>query len=427
MSDSRTSAAPGADLPGAELPRASASMWSRFVGGLHIAQVRLRFIAVFVLVFLIVGNWDTISHYWQRWVSGLGLPGAEVAVSSTTEFFCPMCPGVRSAWPGTCPVCSMPLVRRTKGEMGILPDGSLVRMQISPYRLQLGGIATTRVEYRELRNSDGVLWAEEEPYKSQPRGAPELTPQELRVAYVCAQHPHKVRSQPGRCPLDATELVLQELGPQERLRWRCPLHPEVISDQPGGTCPQCADLPLLAAVVEYAPQEMVLAVPETAVVEAEGQHIVFQQTSPGVFDAIRVELKPATEGYHPVISGIKRGSDIVSQGAFLLDAETRLDPDLAATYFGADTRGASGGEAAVAKKSSSTDVAALLAKLKLSDRNRAFALRQRVCPVTGLPLGSMGAPVAASGAGDEVHLCCEGCRGKFERLHAEAAKGKYAP
>lgn len=402
-------------------------MWSRIVGGLHIAQVRLRFIAVFVLVFLIVGNWDTIRHYWQRWVSSIGLPGAEPSVSSSTEFFCPMCPGVRSAWPSMCPVCSMPLVRRTKGEMGILPDGSLARMQISPYRLQLGGIATSRVEYRELRKADGTFWADAEPFNSQPRNAPELGAQEPRVAYVCTQHPHQVRPAPGRCPLDATELVAQELGPQERLRWRCPLHADVIADQAGGTCPQCADLPLLPAVIEYAPDDMVLAVPETAVINAEGQSVVFQQTSPGVFDAIRIELLPATKGYHPVVRGIKRGSEIVSQGAFLLDAETRLDPDLAATYFGADTRAASGESKAATAKSSAADVAELLAKLKLSDRNRAIALRQRVCPVTGLPLGSMGAPVAAKGAGDEVHLCCEGCRDKFEKLHAEAANGKPAP
>jgi hypothetical protein len=412
----------------AELQSASASAWSQLLGGLQIAQVRLRFIAVFVLVFLIVGNWDTICHYWQRWVSSIGLPGAEPSVSSSTEFFCPMCPGVHSAWPSTCPVCNMPLVRRTKGEMGILPDGSLARMQISPYRLQLGGIATSRVEYRELRRDDGTLWADVEPFQSQPRNAPELVEKEPRMAYVCAQHPDEVRPTPGRCPLDATELLPQELGPQERLRWRCPLHPQVIADEAGGTCPQCADLPLLPAVIEYAPNDMVLAVPETAVIDAEGQSVVFQQTSPGVFDAIRVELLPASDGYRPVVRGIKRGSEIVSQGAFLLDAETRLDPDLAATYFGADTRAKESNSAAVgSKKSSSADVEALLAKLKLSDRDRAIALRQRVCPITGLPLGSMGAPVAAKGAGEEIQLCCEGCRERFERLHADAAKGKSAP
>jgi len=223
------------------------------------------------------------------------------------------------------------------------------------------------------------------------------------------------------------ELVPQELGPQERLRWRCPLHPEVIADQAGETCPQCADLPLLPAVIEYAPDDMVLTVPETAVIDAEGQSVVFKQSSPGVFDAIRVELLPASGGYHPVAGGIKRGSEIVSQGAFLLDAETRLDPDLAATYFGADTRKTASESKAAAKKASSADVAALLAKLKLTDRDRALALRQRLCPITGLPLGSMGAPVPAQGAGNEVHLCCEGCRSKFERLHADAAKGKPAP
>src|SRR5688572_1291126 len=193
--------------PYEEPPGRNGSMWSRLVGGLHIAQVRLRFLAVFMLVFLIVGNWDTIRHYWERWVSSIGLPGSEPSVSSTTEFFCPMCPGVHSAWPSSCPVCSMPLVRRTKGEMGILPDGAVARMQISPYRLQLGGIRTTRVEYRELRRADGILCANVEPLKWQPRNVPDLTEQEPRIAYVCAQHPHQVQATAGRCPLDATTLV----------------------------------------------------------------------------------------------------------------------------------------------------------------------------------------------------------------------------
>ena len=35
---------------------------------------------------------------------------------------------------------------------------------------------------------------------------------------------------------------------------------------------------------------------------------------------------------------VARGGEVVSQGAFLLDAETQLDPDLASAYFGADSR-----------------------------------------------------------------------------------------
>lgn len=423
MSDAAETDVADAEPSGAPSYRAQRSFTGRLWNLLQFLQVRLRFLFILLVVFLIVGKWDTITHYWQHWIGRLGLATAEQAVSNSTEYFCPMCPGVLSAWPSQCPVCSMPLVRRTKGEMGILPDGALVRMQISPYRLQLGGIATSRVEYQELTGADGTPLATVEPYASQPRNPPELQGDEPRTAHVCTDHPHKVSAVAGRCPLDGKALVLQPLAANERLRRQCPLHPKVISDSAGAMCPQCAGLPLLPAVIAYAPEGMVLAVPQSAVIESAGLKVVFQQTSPGIFDAIPVELGEAAGGCYPVVSGIKRDSSIVTQGAFLLDAETRLDPDLAAAYFGADVRsrqtsGPSG--LATQGKNSPAEIGRLLDKLNLSEQERALALRQRVCPVTNLPLGSMGAPVAAVGAGQLVRLCCEGCRGKFEKLHAEA-------
>ena len=388
---------------------------------LHFLQVRLRFLFIFLVVFLVVGKWDTITHYWQHWVGRLGLAAADQAVSGSTEYFCPMCPGVLSAWPAQCPVCSMPLVRRTKGDMGILPDGALVRMQITPYRLQLGGIATSRVEYRQLLRNDGIPLATAEPFASQPRNPPKLGDNEPRTAHVCVDHPQQVSAVAGRCPLDGKPLVPLPLAANERLRWQCTLHPSVVSDTDGATCPQCADLPLPRMVIAYAPEQMVLAVPQTAVIESAGLKVVFQRTSPGVFDAFPVELGEASGGYYPVIAGLKRGSEVVTQGAFLLDAETRLDPNLAAAYFGADvySRQTTDPTGLSAQgKNSPAEILRLLDKLQLSDQERALALRQRVCPVTNLPLGSMGAPVAVVGAGQPVRLCCEGCRGKFEKSHA---------
>jgi hypothetical protein len=406
------------------------SLWSRTWSVLQVLQVRLRFALILLLVFLIVGYWQTITYYWQHWIGRIGLASAEQSVSSSTEYFCPMCPGVHSAWPSQCPVCSMPLVRRTKGEMGILPDGAMVRMQISPYRLQLGGIATSRVEYRELKNAEGALVAEVTPFSLQPRNPPPLFKDEPRTVYVCSNHPRQVSDKKGRCPLDAQELASRELAENERLRWRCPLHEAVISDTEGATCEQCAGLPLLQAVVAYAPQQMVLTVPQSAVVESKGLKVVFQQTSPGVFDAIPVELGEACGGYYPVVWGLARGSEVVSQSAFLLDAETQLDPDLASTYFGADSRSrpdANPSGLSTQGKNSPAEIALLLDKLHLSDRERAIALRQRVCPVTKMALGSMGEPTKVMGAGQEVRLCCKGCRKKFEQLHAEAAKRSTEP
>jgi hypothetical protein len=53
----------------------------------------------------------------------------------------------------------------------------------------------------------------------------------------------------------------------------------------------------------------------------------------------------------------------------------------------------------------------------------ALARKQRLCPVTNMPLGSMGKPVRVEAGGRVTFLCCEGCRTSFlESLSQGAAK-----
>jgi YHS domain-containing protein len=53
------------------------------------------------------------------------------------------------------------------------------------------------------------------------------------------------------------------------------------------------------------------------------------------------------------------------------------------------------------------DVANGLAEL--SPEDRAAAIKQGVCPVSGEPLGSMGKPAKVTVKGQTVFLCCPGC------------------
>ncbi len=46
---------------------------------------------------------------------------------------------------------------------------------------------------------------------------------------------------------------------------------------------------------------------------------------------------------------------------------------------------------------------------KLSDADRTLAEVQKVCPVSGEPLGSMGAPIEVTVEGRSLFVCCEGC------------------
>ncbi len=50
----------------------------------------------------------------------------------------------------------------------------------------------------------------------------------------------------------------------------------------------------------------------------------------------------------------------------------------------------------------------------LSDEDRAAAEKQRDCPISGERLGSMDTPIKVTLNGEEVFLCCEGCKADAE-------------
>ena len=62
------------------------------------------------------------------------------------------------------------------------------------------------------------------------------------------------------------------------------------------------------------------------------------------------------------------------------------------------------------------------AMAKLSPEDRALAERQKTCPVSGDPLGSMGTPIKVTVEGRDVFVCCKGCI-KQVKEHPE----KYLP
>ncbi len=63
------------------------------------------------------------------------------------------------------------------------------------------------------------------------------------------------------------------------------------------------------------------------------------------------------------------------------------------------------------------DITEALAQLSATDRR--LALRQQICPVANMKLGSMGPPIKVDVNGRPVFICCEGCR---KQLLAEPAK-----
>jgi hypothetical protein len=394
-----------------------------------------------------------------------------------------MCPGVVSDWPDKCPVCHMTLVRRTRGDAVVLPDGVVARMQLSPYRIQLAGVRTAPARYEALTHEvvgmaridgldlsvpvfshdaaflkvggkvqlsadgtpgparavgtikaihagridvalppqlgwlDGILVSlrasipltDFEPYRSR-TNPPPLPKVAKRVVFVCPNHPDHLHETPGKCPIDKVELMRRPLAENERLDWWCPMHPAVVADKPGGICNECKGMPLLARIQAYAPQGTVLAIPRSAVVDTGSRKIVYVETMPGMFDGRVVELGTVCGDFYPVLSGLAENDRVVAVGAFLLDAETRLNPSLAAAYFGANRPSATEPPPPKANQPPQQSPGK-----RLSPQDLDLVARQKTCPVTDEPLDSMGGPVRMEVQGRVVFLCCQGCESSVRK------------
>ncbi|MCC6127236.1 MAG: efflux RND transporter periplasmic adaptor subunit [Pirellulales bacterium] len=186
-----------------------------------------------------------------------------------------------------------------------------------------------------------------------------------------------------------------------------------------------APITALKAFEKIAKDGRVPAVPETAVIDTGAEKIVYIERKPGVFEGVQVELGPQIDGYYPVLKGLAAGEKIVAAGSFLIDAETRLKPSAGVAYTGM-----SGGPKAEKPQTviSSTTVAADVSDEalknieKLPPEDQKPAKQQRLCPITNLPLGSMGVPVAISLDGQKVFLCCAGCIEKAKKNAEETLK-----
>ena len=249
------------------------------------------------------------------------------------------------------------------------------------------------------------LLAELEPFKARTEPPP-LRANAPRVVYRCPNHREQFRDQPGKCPLDGLELERRRLADNERLDWWCPMHPKRVCDHAGEKCADCNGMVLVPRITAFAPAGRVLAVPRSAVVQSGSRQIVYVETMPGMFDGRIVKLGAPVGDHAPVLEGIAAGERVVAAGAFLLDAESRLNPALAAAYFGS-----AGAGRTPAPPTSKTEPSSSA----LSPADRKLAAAQKTCPVTDAPLDSMGGPVKIEVSGRIVFLCCEGCEDEIRK------------
>jgi Cu(I)/Ag(I) efflux system membrane fusion protein len=259
-----------------------------------------------------------------------------------------------------------------------------------------------------------------EPFRAMPTSPPPLQTDDLREVWVCPQHPDEVHEKPGRCPLDQNELEPKLLAANQRLGWWCPMHPKVTAEKAGTECKECNGMPLVPRILTYNPPGEVLAVPESAVVDTGTRRVVYVERMPGMFDGVEVVLGRRCGDYYPVVRGLEAGQRVATTGALLIDAEAKLNPSLAASYFGATRSSAPAAEPTPPPLPpvEASPVAKGLSKLSPADQ--ALAAKQKTCPVTGELLGSMGMPPVVEINGRKVFICCKGCEAALRK-----EPGKY--
>ena len=367
---------------------------------IQVAKVRLRFVLIVVVAGVTVSQWPWLRSVWDRWTWSSHTHGSG-SVSSSLEYFCPMDPGQISVWPAICPICNMDLVPRKKMEAQMLPEGVIARMQLSPYRIQLAGIRTSAVEVRPMKfartfsgilrqSVDSSLGFEASISEEDARLFQADTKAEIRIRHHAESYPATVR--------------LSEDRNTPRIRFDL----EDSTVIPPGS--------MVSANVSQSSSDEVLSVPESAVVERGDEQLVFVESMPGVFDGVKVELGRRDGGYYPVTRGLKPGQNVATAGAFLIDAESRLNPSLAASYFGANQEVSRSRSVAPARATSpkSRVNPSKSPKQKLSREDQTIVDLQRICPVTDLPLDSMGGPVPVMVASRKVFICCAGCEQKLK-------------
>lgn len=194
--------------------------------------------------------------------------------------------------------------------------------------------------------------------------------------------------------------------PELANKWISPRHPQVITDAPGA-CPVCGIglVPASEFGFSSTPINLVesLVVPRSAVLMAGGSSVVYVETEPGRFELRPVTLGPCCGERIVIASGVELAEQVATNGNFLIDSQMQLTgkPSLIDP-----TKGAVADEGSGARGQGEKIAAALSA---LSSQDRQLAERQRICPVTKMPLGSMGVPVKVEIEGRTVLLCCGGC------------------
>jgi Cu(I)/Ag(I) efflux system membrane fusion protein len=440
--------------PARRRPGVGASIWFAFKA----IEIRLRFIAILVGIGLVIGYWDTIKNYWDRWTRPAG---DGVAVSAGEEFYCPMHPSVVRDKPDPggaipkCPICGMPLSKRQKGELSQLPEGIISRVQLSPYRIELAGIKTVEATQRPLTldiRTVGYVVIDErklsrlvvrvagyveklfvnESFAEVAEGdplaeiySPELysAVQELLIARRRTNSPLAEIAQEKLRLLGVADNEIDELirtGKAEpRLVIRSPHGGHVFEKRivegdhvdAGQVLFEVADLSMVWIEGEVYEKDAAMLQHGQAVEATidsfpgrvfEGRLSLVHPHVETSTRTVRVRFELANPG-HTLRPGMFATLSLKTP----MQEIEPFRAQLAAQKMTSVLTGA------VADRAERDGIPPANENSRRPVNNEALIAMQKVCPVTGAKLGSMGPPIRATADGQTVLLCCSGCQDKL--------------
>jgi Cu(I)/Ag(I) efflux system membrane fusion protein len=430
--------------------------WQKVRLVVKVVELRLRFVALMAATGLVFAYWDTLWNYYEKWNRP---PAGHAAAATDVEHYCPMHPSVVQDQPGNCPICGMPLSKRKKGEAATLPDGVTARVQLAPFRVVQAGITTAEVGYAPLAETLTTVGTVEFDERrlariaSKTKGmarverllvnftgtpvkageplaevySPELyqTVQELLLAQRRANEPAAPRSALAQSVLGDARTMVRNAR-DKLILW-------------GMTTKQVDEilakgraeirLPILAPISGVVVRKNVF----------EGQYVSEGEAMFEVADLSHVWVQ--AQVYEDQIALVRVGQPVEASVAAFPDQVFRgtvafIDPALnPATRTvnvrydldNADGRLRPGMYATVALKTPLADTPAFKARTAAAPAASGHSVHaarltveeQKVCPVTGGKLGSMGDPVAVEVDDARVWTCCGACPPK---LKAEPAK-----
>ncbi|MHB8861720.1 MAG: efflux RND transporter periplasmic adaptor subunit, partial [Pirellulaceae bacterium] len=222
--------------------------------------------------------------------------------------------------------------------------------------------------------------------------------------YACPMHPYALSDLPGECEFCRMPLELVPNGPE-------------VAGTPKTAATLVSSPPASESAENPSPPFMVLAVPADAVLTTGQRQLVYVEKEPGRYLLVEPKLGPRAGDYYPVLSGLSEGDRVVTRGNFLLDSQYQITGRTSLLYPGGSTGEFAGPDPTTGftpKEQSNLD------QLPVGDRELAAA--QKICPITGARLGSMGKPYKMDVEGRPLFLCCKGCEGQVKADPAAAWK-----